>query len=155
MMIPFPADSTTDIDLTRLDNVNPKLGPDFIGPDPHLDSAADPVQALADLLTAATPYQTTLLTYVALALRPHLSPNEAQHLDDILAQATQDIRLSVWLDELDHWLAQQIPLLSPAAVQQQQAELQRSIATTGTADLPAESHWSSCARSPQTVHAKF
>jgi len=114
----FPVDSTADISTADVSSG-------------HIN------RHLTALLPPSAPYRSILLTYGTLALRSHLTAAEAQQLDDILNQATDDPLLSVWLDDLDQWLAQQLPLLSRDAVRQQQAQIQQRIAQAEGLDRQA------------------
>jgi hypothetical protein len=88
------------------------------------DMAIDP------LIAASARYREVLIEYCHLACLSDLSDQDAQRMEAILTQATQDPLLSFWLDEADYWLADQLNLLDEEWTQQQQVKLKRLIGQT-------------------------
>jgi hypothetical protein len=70
------------------------------------------------------------VTYCGLALQPALTAADEDRLAAILAQAVDDPLLSFWLDEADGWVAEQLNILPPEALRQQQAKLRRTLGQT-------------------------
>ncbi|MEB3292393.1 MAG: peptidoglycan-binding domain-containing protein, partial [Synechococcales bacterium] len=69
----------------------------------------------------------TLEAYYRLACQPELTETEADDMQAILDQASQDPLLSSLLDEVDHAIAHQLKLIDAGYVQDQQVKLQQAV----------------------------
>jgi hypothetical protein len=79
------------------------------------------------LVQKATIYRPTLEVYYRLACQPELSDAEADQMQAILEEASQNRLLSSLLDEVDHAIAHQLKLIDAGYVQDQQVKLQQAL----------------------------
>ncbi|MGF1568233.1 MAG: peptidoglycan-binding protein [Nodosilinea sp.] len=79
---------------------------------------------------ASARYHSTIFEYCTLALQPRLSEQDEDRLNDILTHSIDDPLLSFWLDEIDHWVGQQLDLLPEEDLKHQQVKLRRRIGQT-------------------------